>query len=408
VTVAEGTQIPDNLQSRRKLTLAACCSVHGLQDGLSASLYVLLPIFAQAFGLTYAQIGIIRAANNAAMTLFEIPSGILSERLGERVLLAFGLLSAGVGFLLIPVTGEFWGLGACLFVVGMGAAFQHALSSSVISQSYPEQGRRSALGIYNSSGDAGKLIMTALCSFLIGIELSWQGVVLGYGVSAILLAVVLFHILYSARVGGPPPAAYVASAAAKPRSDWGIRDGRGFTVLSIIVFLVSLVQGTFLTFIAFVMIEKQVPAGLASLAVVLTLAGGMLGKFGCGFLAERFGIIRSLVLVQLLAAIGIVSVLISPTFMSFALLPILGIVLQGSSSITYATVGDLVHSGKQSRAFALIYSVGSGAAIVGPIGLGYIGDQYGLAPSMTLMAVIMLLPIPLCAVLSPSLAKRTQ
>lgn len=405
MAVAEEAQTPDTLKSRRRLTLAACCGVHGLQDGLSASLYVLLPIFAQAFGLTYAQIGIIRAANNASMALFEIPSGILSERVGERLLLAFGLLSAGAGFLLIPAAGGFLGLGICLFVVGMGAAFQHALSSSVISQSYPESGRRSALGIYNSSGDAGKLALTALCSFAIGVGASWQGVVYGYGAAAAVLAVGLYYAMYGARVGGPPSVRPTQSAAGKSRSGWGIRDRQGFTMLAVIVSLVSLVQGTFLTFVAFIMIEKQVTPGLASIAVVLTLTGGMLGKIACGYLAERFGVIRSLVLVEVLAAIGIIAVLTAPTLLSFCLLPLLGVVLQGSSSITYATVGDLVHNGKQSRGFALIYSVSSAAAIVGPITFGVIGDQHGLSTAMTLMAIIVLLPIPLCPLLRRALTK---
>ena len=54
---------------KRKLTLAACCGVHGVQDGLSAALYVILPTLAQVFGLSYSQVGFIRAVNNSAMAL---------------------------------------------------------------------------------------------------------------------------------------------------------------------------------------------------------------------------------------------------------------------------------------------------------------------------------------------------
>ena len=44
------------------------------------------------FGLGYAQVGVIRAVHGAAMWMLELPSGIISERFGERSLLAFGLL----------------------------------------------------------------------------------------------------------------------------------------------------------------------------------------------------------------------------------------------------------------------------------------------------------------------------
>ena len=55
-----------------------------------------------------------------------------------------------------------------LVLSGIGAAFQHALSSSLVSSSYAEGGRRAALGLYNSSGDAGKLIFTGLLSLALG------------------------------------------------------------------------------------------------------------------------------------------------------------------------------------------------------------------------------------------------
>ena len=84
---------------RRRFTLIASCAVHGVQDGLSAALYVILPTLAEVFGLSYAQVGVIRAVKNSAMALFELPSGMLSERLGERTLLVFGLFCAGCGYL---------------------------------------------------------------------------------------------------------------------------------------------------------------------------------------------------------------------------------------------------------------------------------------------------------------------
>lgn len=79
---------------RQKLILAVCAATHAVQDGLGAALYVLMPLLAQAFGLSYAQVGVIRAARAAATSVFELPSGLLAERLGERRLLAFGLALA--------------------------------------------------------------------------------------------------------------------------------------------------------------------------------------------------------------------------------------------------------------------------------------------------------------------------
>jgi hypothetical protein len=59
----------------KKRTLATCCAVHTVHDGLQDVSYVLLPLLAQSFGLSLAQVGLIRGAHRAAMAAFQIPRG---------------------------------------------------------------------------------------------------------------------------------------------------------------------------------------------------------------------------------------------------------------------------------------------------------------------------------------------
>jgi MFS family permease len=353
------------------------------------------------FGLSYAQVGVIRAVKNSAMALFELPSGMLSERLGERALLVFGLFCAGCGYLALAIAPGVVAVAVSLFIAGFGAAFQHALSSAIIANTFQGGGMRPALGTYNSAGDIGKLAFTAFYSLAIGMGIAWQGIVAGFGLTAVLGAVALFFILRRLQVGGR------LSSEAHPKAatgavGWGIRDRTAFSALSAVVFLDIAVQSGFLTFLAFLMLEKQVPVSLAGFAVVLTLAGGIFGKLGCGYLSERIGVRRSLIIVECLTAAGIVAVLLAPTLLAYILLPVLGLVLQGSSSITYATVSDLVRPDRRSRGFAVIYTVASAASIAGPIAFGVIGDRFGLAPAMLAMALVVLVPVPLSALLRPA------
>ena len=109
--------------NKTSLTLATCCSVHALQDGLTTTVNVLLPILAQAFGLSYAQVGIVKAANVAAMALLEIPSGLLSERVGARILLVFGLFIAGVGYVWLSLAAGFAAILFSLSLAGVGAGY---------------------------------------------------------------------------------------------------------------------------------------------------------------------------------------------------------------------------------------------------------------------------------------------
>lgn len=399
---SEASEVNPNL--RRRLTLAACCATHGVQDGLTASIYVLLPILAQAFGLGFAQVGMVRAVHSGAMGLLELPAGMLSERFGQRRLLAFGLLSAGTGYLTVSMANGFPGLLLGLCVAGCGAAFQHALSSSLVSEAFPGPARRTALGAYNSSGDTGKLLFTGLLTTLLGAAVAWPHVAAGYGSLAIAAGVGLLFLLRAVRAGAPPaPSPPPHRRGAPGGADWGIRHRSGFAALAAIVLLDLAVQDAFLVFVAFLMLHKQAPVALAGFAVVLTLAGGIAGKFGCGLLAARLGPVRALVAVELASAVAILAVLAAPATVAFCLLPLAGVVLQGSSTITYGTVGDLVEERRQSRGFALVYTLSSAASIVGPIAFGLVSDGFGLEAAMIAMALVVVLPVPLSLLLRGAL-----
>ena len=367
-------------------------------------MYVLLPILGQHFGLSYGSIGLIRAAHSSAMSLLEFPAGVLSERFGQRRLLVFGLLCGGLGYLSLSLAVGFESLLLALFLTGVGAAFQHSLCSSLISSAFDTGGRRVALGAYNSSGDVGKLVATGAMSALVGMGLGWRSVSAGYGVLALLGAGLLVWVLRQ-YASSPNLSLDPTSAGTHSIRASGIKDRIGFRTLAAVVFLDTMVQDGFLVFVAFLMIEKGVSPGLAAFAVVLTLLGGIAGKFGCGHLSERLGMIRSLVIVQVSTAVGIACVVFSSSLVAYCLLPLVGIFLQGSTSISYPTVGDFVEQHRSSRGFAIIYSMSALAAILAPVLFGLAADHVGLAPAVLAMAVVVLLTLPLCLVLEPALRR---
>ena len=178
--------------------------------------------------------------------------------------------------------------------------------------------------------------------------------------------------------------------------DWGIKNKTAFTALAVAVFLDTAVQSGFFTFITFFVADRDVPVSYAALAIVGTLLGGIFGKAGCGFLADRFGVKLSFALVQIATAALIGGLMIVPAYAVFLLLPLLGMFLQGSTSITYGAVNDYVRDERKSRGFALIYSTSTFSAIGGPVLFGLTGDIYGLNAAMAAMAVVSLAAILPC------------
>ena len=130
-------------------------------------------------------------------------------------------------------------------------------------------------------------------------------------------------------------------------------------------------------------------------ALALVFAGGAAGKLICGLVAERLGILRTVVLTELVTTVLILGVLAVPLSGAMILLPVVGVALNGTSSVLYGTViGDFVHSDRQARAFGLFYTFGTGAGVVSPFLFGLFSDAWGLDAAVKAIATLVLLILP--------------
>ena len=342
------------------------------------------------FGLSYAQVGLLRAVTSIVMSVLEIPAGVLAERFGEPLLLVFGLVCAATGYTCVAITDEFNMIVLGFFIAGIGAAFQHSLASALISGNFDSTNRRRALGVYNSTGDLGKLAFTGVFSLGIGVGFAWEISVVFLGLLTLGFAIAVPVLTRGAQ---RTKSLHSTKAENKPVG-WGIKKPVEFTWLSLTVFMDSLIQTVFLTFIAFVLLDKGAGEGLASIAVVLTLSGGMVGKFCCGFLAANFGDRKTFLILQVLTILGLLLVPILSSTLTLLLLPIIGLAVQGTSTVTYGSVSEFIDIKRQSRGYALIYTLSSVASVAGPFLFGFIADAYGLNVSLLLLAAVAVVTIP--------------
>ena len=385
--------------------LIASCGAHLVQDGLVALQYVLLPILAQVFGLNYSQVGFLRAVSNSAMTLLEIPAGVLAERFSEMRLLIFGLLCAGLGYLWVAHAANFYLILMGFLIAGSGAAFQHSLASALISKSFDDAGRRRALGIYNAFGDVGKLAFTGVFSLAIGVGVAWNIVVTVLCVVTLSFALIMIFLLR--RQVAVPVAEVTKQSSASADGKWGIKHPRRFSWLCFTVFLDTLAQSVFLTFIAFLLLEKGAGDALSSLGVVLALSGGMVGKLVSGYLAVRYGDRNAFRILQLITIAGLILLAMLPALPILLLLPLVGVAVQGSTTVTYGALADFIQRDRQSRGFAIIYTLSSLSAVVGPVAFGGLADFYGVELSMVILAALTTLTLLSGKVLRKSVAFGT-
>jgi MFS-type transporter involved in bile tolerance (Atg22 family) len=89
---------------------------------------------------------------------------------------------------------------------------------------------------------------------------------------------------------------------------------------------------------------------------------------------------------------------------ALAVLVPVGIALNGTSSVLYATVADLVRPGRRSRAYGLYYTLSVGASALAPVVYGLTSDAAGVTATLVIVALLVLVTIPLCLVLRPVVA----
>src|ERR1700737_3201610 len=178
-------------------------------------------------------------------------------------------------------------------------------------------------------------------------------------------------------------------------ADWTKLLRNGFPLLLAIGVIDSATRMGFLTFLPFLLRAKG--AGLPEIGVALTLvfAGGAAGKLVCGFLGARLGVLPTVLITEGATAAGILALLPLPIGAAMALLPIIGVALNGTSSVLHGTVPDLVTAERREGAFGVFYTGTIGAGALSPALYGLFSDAIGVPAAMLLVAAVVLLTLPL-------------
>ena len=376
--------------SRR--TLAVCSAAHALHDGFTDLLNVLNPLVQSQFGLSYAAIGALKTVYSGAMAAGQIPAGKLAERFGGVRVLALGTTLIAAGYCLAGFTGSLYGVIAGLLLAGLGGSTQHPIASSLVAAAYHGPRSRTALGTYNFSGDLGKMALPALFA-LIAAALGWQQAMVVMAAFAVLGAAVILGSLKPIVTHGTEEPAKNIAGQDRPWAYW---------LLFSIHIADDLVRTGFLIFLPFLLRDKVADLPTIGLGLSLMFAGGAAGKLVMGWVGDKLGVVPSVVLTEVATTLLILAIL--PLSLDFALvlLPAVGLMLNGTSSVLYGTVPEFVSPEKRTHAFAVFYTGGSVASAIGPLLLGLLGDVIGLSTALVAVSCVALTTVPMVWALRPA------
>ncbi|KVO88829.1 hypothetical protein WL40_32370 [Burkholderia ubonensis] len=374
--------------STRRRSLWAACGAHAVHDGLTDVIYVLLPIWQAQFGINYAQVGLLRGAYSGMMAGFQLLASRAAGRWGRKRLLVGGTALAGLAYL---VAGQAGGLAALLIALvlgGLGASTQHPLASSMVTDAYEAGGSvKEALSQYNFSGDIGKTLIPGLIGLLLTV-VTWRTSATLIGLLGVVSAVLMAWLI---------PAQHAARAARKaaPGSAGGAGSPAGLRALLATGTLDSAVRMGFLTFLPFLLKSKGAGTAGIGLALTLLFVGGAFGKLLCGYLGARIGMMKTVWLTESATSLLILFAVFAPLVAMMAMLPLLGLALNGTSSVLYGVVPELAGAGRRDQAFALFYTGTIGGGALAPVVFGRLGDVAGVPAALIALAVLLLLTLPL-------------
>jgi MFS family permease len=283
---------------------------------------------------------------------------------------------------------------AALLLGGLGAATQHPIASALVARAFAGPRAMAVFGTYNFAGDIGKMALPAAATALLYL-MPWRPAYALLGAIGIAGAIAIF--IFMPRFA---PAPVTTADAASSPSD-GFKPG--YFLLLAIAAIDNVTRSGFLMFLPFLLIAKGASVTNAGFALTMVFIGGALGKLACGWIADRFGIIATICITKALTAAGMLGVLLLPLPATLVLLPLFGIMLNGTSSATYGSVPYFATPAARNRAFSWFYTGTLAPSALAPTIAGFFGDMAGVPVTVALIAALVLLTLPLSWILRPAL-----
>lgn len=355
---------------------------------------VLSKDLSQDLGLGPAELGFMTSLFYLAFAAVQLPLGSLLDRYGPRAVTPALLLVAASGSLVFALAPSFpvLALGRALIGVGMAAALMGSLKA--FSLWFPKGYATVSTLLVGLGATGGLLAATPLA--LLKEAMGWRGVfLLGAGV-VVLVALLLYLGVRNTPPGVPWP---------RGEGGGGLREVLGNPRLLRVAFLALAFAGSFLALQTLWAGAYAYHLGLSAVAVgnLLLLYSGtaVLGFLLSGYLADRFGTARVLVLSALLFALGLILLLLGFLLPAYLLLGFFG----AFNILTLTQARELVPPHLVGRGTTLVNLFGIGGTFLLQWGVGVavgaLGYGWAFGGLLGLLFLALFLYLPLLTPRSP-------
>ena len=345
----------------------------------------LIPLLHSERGLSLAQAGLLASAPTLGLVLTLIAWGALSDRIGERWVIASGLALTALAAFGAMFVSSYLALGALFLLGGMAAASPNAASGRVVIGWFPKERRGLAMGIRQMCQPLG-VAVAAVSIPLLAVS---GGIAAALVVPAVLCGVSALACALGIVDPPRPPRRTADGVDAHPHSTWRpYRETSLLWRIHVVSMLLVVPQFTVSTF-GLVWLVTQLHFGslAAGLVIGVSQFAGALGRIGVGILSDRMGShLRPLRWVSAAAVLVMLSMAGAAAFGSVAaavILIVAAVITVADNGLAYTSVAEIAGPFWSGRALGA-QNTGQflAASVVGPaVGalIGWVGYPLAFA-----------------------------
>lgn len=325
----------------------------------------ILPYFAEKLGASSFQIGILFASYNIMQLIFAPVWGALSDRIGRKPLVAFGLFGFSITFILFGLAESYTAMLSYRIIGGIVSAAAMPTVTAMVADLFPPQERAKGMGIIGAG-----IGLSFVFGPVIGGLLSGYGFAVPFFASGIVALLTFFVILFALPESLPKEkrTGHAPKSSGNPLVSLFGSLSLLYGILFIVSFAFSGLETTFALYINDLYGFTSKDLGYMFLVMGIIAAfvqGGLIGK-----MVKKMGEAAVLTLGMLLYGIGFFAIPLSGNFWILAL--ILSLFGAGQGMIRATATAMITHRTTQGQGVTTgaISSMDSLGRILGPLAGG--------------------------------------
>jgi DHA1 family multidrug resistance protein-like MFS transporter len=131
------------------------------------SFEIVIPVVGESIALSAKKIGFVLSSYFVTFSLFQIPIGILSEKVSRKRLIVLSAFVTAVGFFLLFLSRTFWTMVSSMALLGVGLGAVFVQSSALVADIAPEDKKSLYLAFFDSIIDISFVVMPVMVGWIL-------------------------------------------------------------------------------------------------------------------------------------------------------------------------------------------------------------------------------------------------